>query len=90
MARQEDLPEMADRKLKDLHEAALDYAEKRDERMALSVEEVELKQRLLKLMHKYKKEQYDFEGVHIEIVHEDETVKVRVKSAKVEEAGEAA
>lgn len=41
-------------------------------------------------MHKYKKEQYDFEGVHIEIVHEDETVKVRVKAAKAEETGEAA
>lgn len=89
MARQEDLPGMENRRLKDLHEAALDYAEKRDERMALSVEEVELKQRLLKLMHKHKLENYDFEGVHIELVHEEETVKVRVKAAK-EEAGEAA
>lgn len=81
-SKQEALPGMADRKLKDLHDAAISYAEKRDERQQLLAEEVELKGKLLDLMHKHKKEEYTYEDVHISIVHEEETVKVKIKKAK--------
>ena len=56
--RQVDLPGMENRKLADLRECALEYAEKRDERTSLLQEEVELKQRLLGLMKKHGKEEY--------------------------------
>lgn len=83
---QNELPGMEDRKLKDLHDAALEYAEIRDQRMALSAQEVELKTSLLALMHKYKKESYVYDGIEINIVHEEETVKVKVKAAEKEAA----
>jgi hypothetical protein len=80
--RQKALPGMSDRKLKDLHDAALAYAEARDERMTLSVAEVDAKKLLLVLMKKHKKEHYEYEGVVIDVVHEKENVKVRIKSAE--------
>lgn len=78
-ARQERLPGTGDAKLADLHKAALDYADIRDQRQALTNEEVELKGRLLELMHKHKKEEYVYEDVSIRVVHEEENVKVRIK-----------
>jgi hypothetical protein len=81
-SKQDALPGMADRKLKDLHDCALEYAEARDERQAIGAREVELKGKLLDLMHKHKKEEYTYEDVHINIVHEEETVKVKIKKAK--------
>jgi len=86
--RQQRLPGTGDAKLKDLHEAALSYAEIRDKRQVLTAEEVELKSKLLDLMHKYKKESYVYEDVNIQIVHEDETVKVKIKKAKEAEDAE--
>jgi hypothetical protein len=77
--RQDRLPGMADAKIQSLHDAALDYAEIRDKRQELTKSEVELKDRLMKLMHKYKKTVYDYNGVHIELVVEEESVKVRVR-----------
>ena len=82
--RQQDLIE--DRAIKPLEEAASDYADIRDERMRLTEQETGLKARLLSLMKKYRKTTYDRDGVHIEIVHEEETVKVRVK--KLDAGGE--
>ncbi len=76
-------------KLADLHSCALDYADKRDERQACLVDEVELKTKLLGLMKKHKLEHYEYEDVNIDIVHEEETVKVRIKHAK-EDSEEAA
>lgn len=84
--RQERLPGTGDAKLADLHRAALDYADIRDQRQALTSDEVELKGKLLDLMKKYKKEEYVYEDVSVRIVHEEETVKVRIKKAKEEEA----
>jgi hypothetical protein len=72
-------------KLQDLHDAALSYADKRDERQACLLEEVALKQTLLGMMKKHKLEHYEYEDVNIDIVHEEETVKVRVKHAKKDE-----
>lgn len=77
--KQKDLPGMEDRMLEDLETAATDYAEIRDQRMALNKEEVQLKATLLSLMKKHGKENYKRDGIEVNIVHEEETVKVRVK-----------
>src|SRR5947207_4768579 len=83
--RQKRLPGMADAKLEALHSAALDYAEIRDKRQELTKQEVELKGSLLTLMHKHKREHYEYNGVTIDLVAEQETVKVRVAKAKVDD-----
>ena len=77
--RQKRLPGMQDAKIEALQQTALDYAEIRDQRQELTTQEVSLKDRLLKLMHKYKKENYVYQGVTVTLVHEDESVKVRIK-----------
>lgn len=45
-ARSQELPGMENRAIRPLHEAALEYAEIRDKRMALNQQEVALKTRL--------------------------------------------
>lgn len=86
----QDLPEMEDREIRPLHEAALEYAEIRDSRMALNKQEVELKGRLLGLMKQHGKETYAYDGVEVRIVHEEETVKVKVKAHEDDDADEGA
>lgn len=83
--RQKRLPGMADAKLEALHDAALSYAEVRDQRQALTKQEVDLKGSLLTLMHKHKKDHYEYKGVTVDLVAEKETVKVRVKKAQADE-----
>jgi len=80
--KQKDLPGMEERKIPDLHAAAEDYAEIRDERMALTEKEVPAKANLLELMHKHGKETYKYEDVEISVVHEEETVKVKIHREK--------
>lgn len=80
MERQEALPGMEDRKIAELHNAALDYAEARDARIAASTPEAEKKQALLALMKKHKREHYQFENVEVYLVHEKENVKVQVSA----------
>lgn len=88
MANQNDLPGMSDRKIEALQDAAEEYAKKRDRRMKLLAEEVELKGELLKLMKRHKKEEYVYDGITISIVPGEETVKVRIAKAKDEEEQE--
>ncbi len=88
IARQARLPGTEDAKIEALHSAALDYAEIRDERMELTEREVKLKDRLLGLMKSHKKETYHYGPVTVTVLHEDETVKVRVAKAK-DESGDA-
>lgn len=85
--RQADLPGMEDRLLPELEEGARAYAEIRDQRMALNKQESELKANLLMLMKKHEKETYRHGDVEIRIVHEEETIKVKVK-AEQEDDGE--
>lgn len=85
MARQQDLPGMTDRKLKDLHDACLDYVEKRDARMEMLKVEVDLKDKIKKLLKKHKMEHYEYDGVIADLVVEEETVKVRAPKKKLEE-----
>jgi CRISPR/Cas system CSM-associated protein Csm5 (group 7 of RAMP superfamily) len=87
--KQERLPGV-ENKLKDLHECAMEYAEKRDERQAIGREEVALKAKLLGLMKKHKLDNYEYEDVSIEVVIEEETVKVKVKKHKDEDEEDAA
>ena len=77
--RQKDLPTMEDRKDRVLEELGAKYADARDNRMAYGEEEVDLKQRILKRMHDQKIDKYTSTdvGIEIEIVTEEEKVKVR-------------
>lgn len=74
----ERLPGMQDAASEDLEDAAREYANTRDDRMALLEAEVQLKERLLDLMKKNKKEFYKRDGVEVRLVHEKESVKVKV------------
>ena len=87
-ARQQRLPEMEDNRISVLEDLALSYAEVRDERMGLSKQEVELKGKLLDLMKAQKKEHYHRGNIKIDIVHEKENVKVKVKAASEEDDSE--
>jgi hypothetical protein len=76
------LPGQEDAAITELETAAEGYAETRDQRQALLAEEVEQKAQLLALMKRHKKEHYEHNGVIIDIVHEEETVKVKIAKAK--------
>lgn len=86
MPKQQTLKGMEDREISDLKEVALNYVEIRDQRMGLTTQEVELKAKLLALMHKHKKERYVCQGIEITVVHEEESVKVKVHPQKEEKA----
>jgi len=73
-------------KLQDLHDKALEYVEARDDRMSLLEQEVDLKNELLTLMKKHKLEKYEYEDLRIEVVHEDETIRVKLRKVKEEAA----
>ena len=84
MPKQNNLPGLEDRRIADLHEAAEEYVKYRDKRQELTTKEVELKQELLRLMHKHKKTEYRCDGVEVSIVMEEETVKVKLVPVKDE------
>jgi hypothetical protein len=77
--RQKRLPGMEDAKIESIQDAVMDYAEIRDRRQELTTEEVALKTKLLNLMKQHGKTSYTYHGVHVELVVEEETVKVRIK-----------
>jgi hypothetical protein len=79
-----DLPGMEDRAIVPLQEAALKYAEIRDERMALNQREAQLKAEVRTLMKRHRKTHYAYDGVEIDILppEADEIVKVRVRKPK--------
>lgn len=83
--RQARLPEMEDPEIEELENAAQDYASIRDERIALNQDEHKLKEKLLSLMKVNKKERYHRDGIEVKLVHENETVKVRVKKTEENE-----
>ena len=79
--RQQRIPGTEDAKIDALEEIAEDYAAIRDKRQLLTTQEVDLKGKVLDLMKANNKEHYRRNGVEITIVHEEESVKVRVKKA---------
>jgi len=90
--RQQDLPGTEDRVIKALEDAASDYADIRDRRIALNAEEAPLKAKLLTLMKQHKKTLYRRDGIEIEVVPKstEETVKVRLRKAGDEDDGDGA
>lgn len=77
--KQNALPGMEDKKIKELDQAVEEYKENRDERMAASEREVESKKKLMSLMKAHKLTSYksaDYE-LQAEIVVEEEGVKVK-------------
>lgn len=76
---QKKLPGMEDTKITEIENLALKYAEVRDQRMTALKGEVELKGQLLAAMKKVHKQVYRRHNVEVRIVHEEETVKVKVK-----------
>ncbi len=82
---QERLPGV-EAEIPELEDGARLYAGFRDERMELLKREVEQKEYLLELMKKYGKEEYSHDGIEIKVVHEAETVKVKIKRETEEEA----
>lgn len=85
--RQPRLPEMEDAKIEALEDKALQYAEVRDERIGLSQREGELKGQLLDLMKAQKREHYHRGSIHIDIVHEKENIKVKVRNLAADDDG---
>ena len=85
--KQADLPEMEDRAIKPLEEAAVEYAEIRDQRIELNQQEVALKNRVREIMAKHSKIRYAYDGVEIEIVPSGDSV-VKVKIAKKKDDAE--
>jgi len=83
------LPGMEDSAIGPLEAVAASYAEIRDERMALTQRESELKKTARALMHKYHKQIYRRNGIEIMLVEGEEDVKVRIKKPQ-EEAEEPA
>lgn len=83
--RQQRLPEMEDPKIQSLEDKALEYAEVRDQRISLSQKEGEFKGQLLQLMKAQKREHYHHGSIRIDIVHEKENIKVKVKAAGSED-----
>jgi hypothetical protein len=78
---------MEDAKIEALEDLGGRYAQVRDDRMALTKREVELKGAILSEMRKQKRDHYEHENVEIEVVSESETVKVRIhKPKKAEDA----
>lgn len=86
MPKQKNLPGMEDAKLEKLHELADEYVDVRDKRMALNAEEKPIKEALLKLMKTHKKTHYQYNGLTIDVIHENEKVRVKLHKDAEEES----
>jgi len=74
---QEELKGIERPSIKDIEEAAAAYETVRDQRMALTQEEIKSKAALLALMKKHKQKKYRFDERIVEIVPGEESVKVK-------------
>jgi hypothetical protein len=77
--RQARLPQMDDPVIEELEAAAEKYARIRDERMALTRQEVDQQGLLLTLMQRHHKQTYKRDGIECKVVVEKERVKVKIK-----------
>jgi hypothetical protein len=73
------LPGMEDAAIEELEDAAKRYAVVRDKRMALTDQEVDMKELLLTLMTRHGKKEYRHHGIEIKVVPEGAKVKVRIE-----------
>lgn len=78
--RQRSIPGIEDARIAAIEKRAWDYAELRDQRLALLESEVEVKKKLIEAMHKAGKEEYKRNGITVQLTVEKEGVKVRLKS----------
>lgn len=76
------LPGLEDSEIEELEDSAREYANLRDDRMNLLKQEVAMKDSLLALMKKHSKRLYKHDGVEVKIVHEEETVRVKILKEK--------
>lgn len=76
---------MAPEKIPEIHRAAIDYADKRDERMAAGKEEQDAKTTLTTAMKKHNTKVYKYADVKAEMIADKEKVKVRIGAAEEEE-----
>lgn len=79
------IPGTEDAAIKEIEDAALDYADVRDQRQALTPIEVDKKARLLAVMHKWKKEKYHRGNITVNVTVEKEKAQVRIKKDKPDE-----
>lgn len=80
--KQDRLPGTEDAALADLDSIGFEYAAMRDKRMDLNKQEIDLKARAIKLMHKHNRSHYKYQDLEMEIVPGDENIRVRVKKPK--------
>ena len=74
--RQKKLPGMADVSIQEIDDAAAAFVDVRDNRMALTREEVEASEKLLEVMRKHKLTTYSYDGKTVSITSQQ---KVKVK-----------
>ena len=84
------LPGLEDSAIDVIEQAAANYEDRRDIRMAATQPEVQAKQRLLALMHEHGKAHYRRGDLDITLTAEKETVRVRRLSKAVDDASDAA
>lgn len=78
--RQKEFPGMEKPRIKEIEDAAYDYRDKRDARMACSVEEKEAANKLVEVLKKHKVKHYDLDDdLEAAIVPTEFKVKVRKK-----------
>jgi hypothetical protein len=80
-ARQERLPG-TEGVIQELEELGYEYAALRDQRMDLTKQEVDLKNRLLEAMHKNNLTSYQYQDIEVEIIPGEEKLKVKVDKIK--------
>src|SRR5688572_1552149 len=75
---------MEDSRIKELDDAAQDYADIRDRRNAVEQEEGDLKLKVKGLMHKHHKKEYKYGGITVSLVEGEEDVKVKIRKADLD------
>jgi len=82
------LPGTEDAAITEIQNAMIAYVEHRDERMAMTKPEGELKDKLIKAMQKHKRSRYVYQGRVVEIEETPGTVNVTVRKLKEAKADE--
>lgn len=76
--KQKRLPGVDDPEIEEIEEAAENYADTRDKRIAMLKKELDLKDVVLQVMKRHKKTSYRHGNLEIEIVPEGEKLKVKI------------
>ena len=79
------LPGMEDHAIPELEAIAQQYADIRDQRIELTLQERGLKSDAIAAMHKHGRTAYEHDGVTIRLVPGEEEIKVKVRIAKEDE-----